>query len=463
MFKIFNKYYYKANIIITLSLVTAALLIAMSRIGYYFVENLYLDQLKEKVTITARMLSNQIDVKYFSLLDIGVPSTTANEYFDNIINKNMSDDLHAQVSIFNLDFHSLVDTDSLMNNPELPLYSNEINSLNVGKTITTIPFEGTDNNWYLYGFYRFDENHFLGIKVHAKRFDRVRSFNTLFWGIGLGGTVLIGIISWLLASSVTKPLYKLVDFSKKIGDNNFDVSVPTNIKGEIKILARALDTMRYNISENHKERENMLAQIAHEIRNPLGGIELLAELTKEDLQKNNLNTEYQDKILNEIYRLKSLIAAYLNYSKPMPANPCEVEIASLIDEIMSIEHNELESKNVKLTTEIDCQSIHFDKDQLRQILLNLVTNSIDAVDTNGIIKITSSRENGWCKITVIDNGKGLAENIQKIFEPFFTTRDDGTGLGLAICKKFCSENNAEITAINNNEGGATFTLKKREI
>ncbi len=468
MMKKFSKYYYKTKIIITLSLVSAALLLVMSRIGYYFVKDLYLEQLREKITMAARMLSNQIDVGYFSLLELGIPSSVANEYFNNIIKRNLSDDLHAQVSIFNRGYQSLIDTDPLQakdyNNPELLLFINEITSLANDNSTTTTPFKGDDGNWYLYGFYRFDEDHFLGIKAHAKRFERIENFNTLFWIICLGGTLLIGIISWMLASSLTQSLYRLVDFSKKIGDNDFDVPPPENIKGEIKILTHALDTMRHNLAENHKERENILAQIAHEIRNPLGGIELLAELTKEDLQKNKLNTEYQDRILNEIYRLKSLITAYLNYSKPLPANPTDFDIKPILHEIEEIFRNKFEEKKIEFVVDVKNNIIRFDRDQLRQILLNLVSNSIDAIDHSGTIKVSMNRENDWLEISVSDNGKGLPEDIiTKIFEPFFTTRDNGAGLGLAICRKFCTENHAEIFASNNPNGGSTFTFKKKDL
>lgn len=467
MSKLFTKYYYKTKIIITLSMVTALLLIVMSRISYYFVENLYLEQLREKITITATMLSNQIDTRYLSILELGMQSTAANDYFEDIISRNITGDLHAQVSIFNSDYNTIIDSDTTGiggANHELLLFKNEINSLEEHKSITTTPFEGNDGNWYLYGFYKFNNNFTLGIKAHAKRFERIENFNLLFWFIGIGGTILIGVISWLLASSLTKPLYKLVDFSKKIGDNDFNTAAPENIKGEIQILVHALDNMRHNIAANHKEREDMLAQIAHEIRNPLGGIELLAELTKEDLEKNNLNPDYQKRILDEIYKLKSLIASYLNYGKPAPANPDNVEIAPLLDEIEQIFRVKLDEKNIELKKNYDYDTIYFDRDQLRQVLINLISNSIDAIPCNGTINVNAEKNSHQLTISVSDNGSGIEEkNIDKLFEPFFTTRENGTGLGLAICKKFCIENNSSISVTNNDSGGVTFKLTKRDL
>ena len=230
----------------------------------------------------------------------------------------------------------------------------------------------------------------------------------------------------------------------------------------MSILTNAMDAMRKNIASNHREREKILAQIAHEIRNPLGGIELLAELTIDDLKKNNIDTQYQEKVLGEIYRLKTLITSYLNYSKPSPVNPSNINLKEIIGDIKEIFANKMNQNNIELKEKLEINKIIFDKDQLKHILLNLIANSIESIENDGWISITAKNLNGYSEISVLDNGNGIEDEIlENIFEPFFTTKENGTGLGLAICKKYAVENNAELSVMKN-DAGTTFTLKKRE-
>ena len=116
--------------------------------------------------------------------------------------------------------------------------------------------------------------------------------------------------------------------------------------GEIGILSDSMDKMRNDLVLQRKEREDMLAQIAHEIRNPLGGIELLANLSREDLAKGIKNTEYLDRILNEVSALKLLITSYLNYSRPQPAKPEWIDIRQIKSEINQIIAPRLKEKAI---------------------------------------------------------------------------------------------------------------------
>jgi len=145
-----------------------------------------------------------------------------------------------------------------------------------------------------------------------------------------GGIALTIILGFLVAASITKQIDRLTKFSADIGNGDFNSPLPEKINGELKILSDAMDKMRTDILNNHKEKEEMLAQIAHEIRNPLGSIELMANLTKEDILADNNNPEYLNKILLEISDLKSLITAYLNYSRPYLAKPEKVDLNHLV-------------------------------------------------------------------------------------------------------------------------------------
>ncbi|MFA3783673.1 PAS domain-containing sensor histidine kinase [Melioribacteraceae bacterium 4301-Me] len=217
--------------------------------------------------------------------------------------------------------------------------------------------------------------------------------------------------------------------------------------------------MKNDLAKHQNEKEKMLAQIAHEIRNPLGGIELLAGLTKEDLQKSGMNTEYIEKIICEIGSLKKLITSFLEYGKPIPANPEFCNVEAITDEVLAGLADQMKIKNITVEKKLSRRTIYFDKRHLKQILMNIIANSIESMNKSGKINIESHTDKNKWKILISDDGPGIPpENISSVFEPFFTTKKNGTGLGLAVCKKLCSENKAQIIVENRMNGGALFTI-----
>ena len=435
----------------------------MSRVGYVFIRNLYLNQLTEQVNIVTQMLTKQIDPKYLDLLSLGTPTKYTENIFRGIFLKNLKSGLHSEIFIFDKDDKIIVHSDSTIlpgtSDPRLMLNQKEITGLTTGESTASMPFKGDDGKWYLWGFYRENNDYWLAVRESAARLQKVEDFSIIFWFFGLGGVALSIVLGFLMARSITKPVDKLVKFSSEIGKGNFHAEAPSGMRGEIEILSNAMNQMRNDISANQKEKEELLAQIAHEIRNPLGGIELLASLTREELEGDKKKTDYLDKILNEISGLDKLISSYLNYSRPMPANPKWINMHEMINGLNEIINGSLERKNIKLITNINVDKIYFDESHLREILINLIRNGLDSIKCEGEIKITALEKRSSWEILVSDNGCGISEeNLNKIFNPFFTTKKNGTGLGLAICKKLSIENKSILKAIKNPKAGSTFIL-----
>ena len=455
--------YYKLRIIITFCVVTIALVILMSRLSYVFIRNIYLEQTKDQIINLTTAIYNQIDKSYLNMLELGMPTQMTENYFVGIFKKNLSYDTTNAAFLFNVDFkvfvHSSQNIKKGREDTQLILYRDEIFGIKPGSSSVTLPFKGDDGRWYRLSFFRMNDNFWLAVRESAQRLEKVEDFSKIFWLIGIGGTLITIITGWFLARSITQPLDKLVSFSNQIGKGNLNISVPQKLKGEIKVLADAMEKMRSDLSENQKEKENMLAQIAHEIRNPLGGIELLTNLTKEDLAKGKVKEEYLNKILSEINGLKSLISSYLNYSRPSLPAPSLTNISEVVDEVKDIFQNELNKKNVKLKLNIELNQIWFDSSHLRQVVMNLLNNSLEAIDINGEIYIHSFTKENKHYISINDNGVGITkENMNHIFNPFYTTKKEGTGLGLAICKKLCAENNSQLLAESVIGKGTTFTI-----
>jgi signal transduction histidine kinase len=463
--KLIKNSYYKLKIILTFCIVTIALVILMSRLSYVFIRNIYLAQMKEQVKNLTTAISKQINSTSLNMLEYGLPTKTTSGYFLELFKKNLSEDNTNSAFLFDDKFKVFIHSDQSVRPGKeetlLFLYRDEIFGIKPGFNSVTLPFKGDDGQWYLLGFYRLNKNFWVAIKESAQRLEKVEDFSKIFWFIGFGGTLLTIIMGWLLSRSITKPIDKLVSFSHQIGEGNFVDAVPKNLKGEIKVLSDAMQKMSSDLSKNQKEKENMLAQIAHEIRNPLGGIELLANLTKEDFHKGSIKEDYLNKILAEINGLKSLISSYLNYSRPTLASPTLTDIARIIEEVKDIFQKETNEKNVKFVLNLELYKIWFDHNHLRQILTNLISNSLEAIEMNGEIYIESYIKENKSYLSISDNGMGITqENLNHIFDPFYTTKKEGTGLGLSISQKLCLENQSQLFVESSKGKGTSFIVRK---
>jgi len=447
----------------TFGFVTICLVLLLSRISYVFIKDLYLDQLSERVNTVSRLVASQIDKTYLNILQFGIITNSTSRYFRNTFDKSLIKDKGTKAFIFDKDFKIVVHSDSTyvlgFQESRLLLNKKEISDLSVNQSSSSLPFKGDDGKWYLWGFYRFDNNYWLGLSESASKLEKVDEFSHTFFYIGGAGMIIIFILSLLIAKSISRPIDKLVDYSSSIGKGNFNTASPAGMHGEINILASAMNRMREDLSVHQKEKEDMLSQIAHEIRNPLGGIELLAGLTKEDLQKQNLNTAYIDRILGEVNGLKKLISSYLEFGRPMYPKPEECCLSTIIDEVLNNFKNTLDDNKISVIMDLQTDKVFFDKEQLKQVITNLISNSIQSMKISGKISVSSSAKREKWIFSLSDEGCGIPpENLRNIFEPFFTTKNNGTGLGLAVCRKICIENKSTITVANNLEKGCTFTI-----
>ena len=457
-----NRHSFKIRIILIFSIITFILVGIFSRTGYFYIKKIYLDQLTEQVVLLTKLIAGDIKTDFLDYIYSSENmAMSATRYYQNYLAERVNQTDITNAFIFNKDLsvivHSQDEIEKGEKYPSLLLNRNEIQQFKTGEAITSLPFKGKDNNYYMWCFFRLNNNYWLGIRENAKHLEKIEEISKIFWFIGLAGIMVTILAGWFLSYSITSPINKLVSFSKKIGEGNYSEVLPENIKGELEILVNALDKMRTNIKQNQREKEQMLAQIAHEIRNPLGGIELMTGLIKEDMLKHGLDVKYSKKILDEVSVLKRQITTYLNYSRPVQTFPEIVDIKAIIQEVLSLV--EYKKRNIDINLDINETEIKIDPNHLKQILTNLLVNSISVLDNNGKISISTYKvDNKFC-LQITDNGPGItSENIENIFQPFFTTKEDGTGLGLSISKKLCEQNGFEISVENNKECGCSFII-----
>lgn len=205
----------------------------------------------------------------------------------------------------------------------------------------------------------------------------------------------------------------------------------------------------------------MAAELAHEIKNPICSIKGLIQIMG---KKHSLeDSKYYEVINNEIERISVLLQRFLalTQTKPKLEKTC---INKLVEEIVPLVESYAESKNIAINVDMqrDLPSVYADRESIRQVLVNIVQNGIDALPRNGRMNISIwyDQINDFIKMEFKDNGSGIKpEYLDKIFEPFFTTKDNGSGLGLAISHKIIENHCGKLFAFNNLDGGATFVIE----
>ena len=430
----------------------------MARISYVTSRQIYRQQIMEQTLLLTTLLAADIEIKYLDFIQSD-KKNLASQYFTDLLSNRLQKMDLSNVFIFNRDLQIVIRTKPNISTSRLQINRKEIGELKPGSSKASLPFKAEDGQWYLWAFYRLNDHWYLGVQESVNRLAHLDELSWIFFFIGIGGIAITVITAWLLAGSIARPINKLVEFSRRIGSGNFRDKAPSGIKGDLRTLQTALIKMRDDLNHQHKEKENLLAQIAHEIRNPLGSIELLAGLVFEDIKQDDPSKEYLNKILEEVRGLKSQITDYLEYSRPMSPEPEPIDLVQFCNNIQNTFEKKTRNKNIQLDFEISADTVYFDRQHLRQIFFNLITNSVEVLPKGGKIQINSINEANHIKISITDNGPGIAEkDMSKIFDPFFTTKKDGAGLGLSISRKLCRENRAELVVKNNRQRGCTFSI-----
>lgn len=207
----------------------------------------------------------------------------------------------------------------------------------------------------------------------------------------------------------------------------------------------------------------LMAGIAHEIRNPLAAIRGFVQYLQTDLPRNEQN-EYIDIILKEVDSINQVIQQLLDFSVPSKNYYVSTQINTLIKEVLVLVNSSHRSNNINFILRLDNQlsTLYLDKELIKQVLLNLLINSIQAIKNKGFIEITTSlsRSQKYQLIRIKDNGGGIKpEILDKIFTPFFTTKISGTGLGLSMVQKIIASHKGKIIIKNNEqESGVTVEV-----
>ncbi|MEA5113781.1 MAG: ATP-binding protein [Geobacteraceae bacterium] len=250
--------------------------------------------------------------------------------------------------------------------------------------------------------------------------------------------------------------------------------------GTVLVLRDISNIRELEDAVRHADRLSTLgtlaAGLAHEIKNPLGGIKGAAQLLERELPGGSGLHDYTSIILREVGRVNKIVEELLSISTPRKLEFGHVNLQQILGEIVILQKNVSRTKSVIFQQNFDLSipPVIADGALLTQLFLNLVTNAVEAVVSEGLIRITTRvvsdygmskkgvrlpRLSRMVAVDIADNGTGMTrEQMENIFTPFFTTKTKGTGLGLAICHKIVSEHRGMIKVDSESGKGTTFTV-----
>jgi len=198
----------------------------------------------------------------------------------------------------------------------------------------------------------------------------------------------------------------------------------------------------------------MAAGIAHEIRNPLGGIQLYASTLAGEVADRPLAAELVKKISTGVKGLNALVSDMLTFTRDLQLAKRDEELSEIVQGAVELAMPSLLERNIDVHAEDSVETrVQVDARLLQRVLLNLILNAADAIGDAGVaagkITLSATATNGRTELVIEDNGPGIPpEMLERIFDPFFTTKHTGTGLGLAIVHRIIEAHGGRITASN---------------
>lgn len=350
-------------------------------------------------------------------------------------------------------------------NTELRKKINDLNSItsylnnilkNISDGILYIDLDGivTTYNKAAIEIFNLEEN-----KVLFKSF--WDNFSDDFFGFSMKTALEFGLCQKITYITIDEKEKKSIEVC-----TSFVYDCPKSYQGIIILLkdVTKLQKLKVLASRNDRLKElgQMAASVAHEIKNPLGGIRGYASLLFKDLSDSKHLQEMTQNIIDGTKALERIVNNVLEYARPIYLDPVSLDITQVIKELIkSIKIDPSFSSDVKINLNLPESSffIPADKELIKSALLNIILNAYQAMNERGTLDISVIKNNNLCLISITDSGVGIAqEDLENIFSPFFTTKINGNGLGLSETNKIIQAHfgNIELRSIVNQ--GTTFTI-----
>ena len=428
-------------------------------------------ELGQRLEAIAASATTQIRGKYLTEL---VPGNEEDRGFQNVVKKleAIADATGAHLFVFDDQYNSRGDTApgvkigthyfrAELDRAEL------VRVFELGRTASSVTFVGNDNKIYKTGYapVRASETEpqivlAIGASAPAFYFARLADLrDRLFvWGTWLlAVSVMAASVATLL---ITRRVRRLVAAAERIGHGNLREPVRVTSDDELGVLGHTMERMRQQLEQRDARTQQMLAGIAHEVRNPLAGMTLFAGILRDELPEQDGRRSHVERIRRELGYLERVVNEFLEYARrPKPELRDEA-----CDELLA-EVAQLTSNDDVIVDVEPCDGIiaRADRAQVRRALLNLAKNAVQAATAaghrgRGAVRLAAEDRGDELALTVWNRGHEIpAEACDRLFEPFYTTREKGTGLGLAFVREIAADHGGRIE-VTSAAGETTFTL-----
>ncbi|HXZ34270.1 MAG TPA: ATP-binding protein [Terriglobales bacterium] len=305
---------------------------------------------------------------------------------------------------------------------------------------------------------------------------------------GAGAIVICAALVVVLTYVIQRPLIELQEKIGRVGHGDLNVTVGFAKRAdEIGDLGRNFNRMVRQLRESREEIETLhrtqmsraehlatlgeiAAGLAHEIRNPLAGIAGVIDVAARDLPGSSPARAVIQDVRQEISQINHIVGDLLQTARPHPPAIRRSDLNVTAEHSVMLARQQALSKPIEIVLQKnpDLPGVEHDSDQIHQVLLNLLLNSIQAIDGPGRIIVELERHEDQVAISVSDTGRGIsATDLPNIFRPFYTTKGNGTGLGLSLARRIVEEHQGRIEVASSVGKGTKFTvllpIEKRKV
>ncbi len=369
------------------------------------------------------------------------------------------------------------DANTIIGHPRTELYGRLVEEPPV--SLPQLVQAAKTSEWGMFPEYEFNEQ----LKQAAYKHCKSEAAGGLGWIVGIGidntdiyATVtelnralvkatlfaLLVVVSWtmFIARRTTRPLLNLREHTRQVAAGNLDARIEVQSTDELGELAQDFNIMTLELAANRErlvqaEKESawreMARQVAHEIKNPLTPISLSASLLRR--ARDESSPEFDaifdrtiDLIQRQVENLRQIVQDFYAFAGARQLEPRSTDLRPLVQEVLELNAAWAQELGVQVAVLGNVQEAHLDPTELRRVLINLISNSLEAMPSGGHLKIHLAEQGDQILIEILDSGSGLTEEVrERLFEPYFTTRSHGTGLGLAICKRVIDEMGGDLS------------------
>ena len=316
----------------------------------------------------------------------------------------------------------------------------------------------------------------------------------------LMGVILVTLLSYYIAGSITKPLQNIVSVTRLVAEGDLSQEAKVNSRDEMGYLATSFNQMVGRLKDARKELEDwgkmleqkvekrtkelkaardqilrserlaalgrLAAGVAHEMNNPLAGILLFTQSLLKRTKDDPSIQEDLKVVEQEIIRCSHIVRSLLDFARETKPKKVPTQVNQVIENTLSLVENQADFHDIHIIKEFDTSipQILLDGNQMQQVIMNIILNAADAMPDGGTITIKSSlsKEDNFIEVKIADTGCGIPkELIDRIYDPFFTTKESkkGTGLGLAVSYGIIKKHQGFILVESEEGKGTTFIIR----